>query len=794
MNPEHIDRIASVLERVEERIESIDKWVSTAKGDTTGDRGRQNAETSGPINIQERSRFGKEDDTGLFDLLFQHIMDGRLKDDIELDPDAEETRHRLNQADDPVCTMSFDGEISYANQAMAMLFELTPADLSGTPFHSLILPEYRYSLEARLNELARKDRKTQTPTGHDILLLRAETGSGHWVSIECILLCWRHDGRRGLIAILRDIQKVHTMLDTFRRTRRDYDALAETITEAVLQINEEYRIVYANSAVEPTFGYKPINLVQRPLRTLFPKGEFERHETLLRKYFMVDEHDRDAAGLARSVEVLGTRRDGTVFPMELTAGNSKQKHERTLTLIVRDISERKTTERRLRNLAYHDQLTGTGNRDLFYMNLRSAIESAGKSTETPAADPNGAGDIAVMFLDLDGFKQINDALGHEAGDRLLVEAAMRLRRTLPSQATVYRFGGDEFVVLLPEIENHDSALETARSLLSAILKPFQLQTESNSSQTATVGVSIGTAFFPAHATTIDFLVRAADMAMYNAKNHGKSRVSVFSPELDSQNAFRWDLKQGLQHAMEHGELFLHYQPLVTPAGQPEGFEALLRWQHPVRGAVAPDTFISIAEEVGMIVTLGNWVIQRACWEFSTLPPEIRSGKYLAVNISPRQLEDDALFAEITEVVDTKQIPASKLCLEITETSLMDAPEEGIERLRTLKASLPDLQIVIDNFGKGFSSLNYLSRFPVDALKIDHSFVYGLSGQTRDTNLKIIRAIIRLAHSLELSVIAEGIETDEQWHLLVNEECDTLQGFRFGEATAAESLSNVASFS
>ena len=833
MDETYIEKMEAVLDSVADRLNSVEERVNrlgpAARTETSGQAMGSDARTmgsagramgsagrvSGPDDAgsavttepadaaetllpfddgetpgeEHAEAFSIPEHTSVFNLFLQHIVQG-FSEELFLSP--EQARDRFDAAETPLCTMEFDSTIRYANPALSRMLESEPSRLEGLELQAKVLPEYRGALETRLKELSDNANDTQAASSDDILLFRMETESGERLSIECIVLCWRSRARRGVIAVLRDLQVQQSMLDEYRRAQQDYDTLSETITEAVLRINEAFKIVHANSAVSNTFGYEPAEVLRRSFSMLFPDGEFERHEATFRKYFIVDDHDREEFGLARSIEILGKKRDGSVVPMELTAGNSKQYNERTLTCIIRDISERKTMERRLRSLAYYDKLTGSGNRDLFNTNLRSALAAVttGNAQSNGDAPPHGSDtQLALLFMDLDGFKQVNDTLGHEAGDQLLIETAGRIRETIRETDTMYRFGGDEFVVLMPSIETEEQAGDTANSLLSAIRMPFRIAGESGTPTTATVGVSIGIAFAPRDATGMEHLVRAADMAMYDAKHRGKNRVSVFSTNMDASNAFRWDLKQGLQGSIERGGFFLHYQPLVDTDGTPEGFEVLLRWDHPTRGRVSPADFVPVAEEAGLMVTLGNWVVQRACHEFVSHPRHAEGGHYLSINVSARQLEHESFPDAVVRAVETSGLDASRLQLELTETSLMSAPEEGIDRLRALKSRLPGMRLLIDDFGTGFSSLSYLSRFPVDTLKIDRSFVIDLSENPDDPNRKIIRAIIGLAHSLDLTVVAEGVENQEQWQFLLEEACDSFQGFHFGGGAPLQTLAD-----
>ncbi len=738
--------------------------------------GRAN-DNVGSVTAKQPAPFELPEDTPVFDLFLQHVIQG-YREEIALDPFDEAVRRRLESADDPLCVLDFDGVVTFANGALCSLLSCSTDDLVRIQFATLVAPEYQAAVHARLNELSQHDRKGQAASTNDILLFRTETKSGKRFSIECVVLGWRTGQRCGIIAVMRDLNIHYSMLEEFRRARLDYDTLSETITDAVLRITEDFRIVYANSAVKQTFGYGPGEVIHQPFEMLFPDGEFERYRETFRKYFFIDDTDRERFGLDRTIELLGKHRNRGVSPMELSLGNSKQDSNRTLTCIVRDITHRKTMERKLRRLAYYDKLTNVGNRDLFNLDVQGLLKSVRERPEVKSA---------VLFLDIDGFNQVNDTLGHGAGDRLLIETARRLRRSLRDEDGVYRFGGDEFVILLRRITREEDAAVVANKVLSTIRMPYEISTVPGKTSRASVGVSIGIACIPRHGTSLDEIVRTADIAMYEAKNRGKNRFAVFSREIDSRNALRWEIRQGIQRGLEENHFYLCYQPVVDRDGYVKGIEGLLRWADPSKGTIYPDTFIPIAEESGLMVTLGNWVIRRACREFKALLDRMPNDFYLAVNLSPKQLEDSSFVESIEQAVRGSGVMPERIQLEITETSLMSAPQKAVQRIKELKSRLPGLKISIDDFGTGFSSLSYLSQLPVDTLKIDRTFVAELDNHDNDTSEKITNAIINLAHSLDLNVVAEGVESEGQWSYLREHGCDTLQGYLFSPAVSFKDL-------
>ena len=425
-----------------------------------------------------------------------------------------------------------------------------------------------------------------------------------------------------------------------------------------------------------------------------------------------------------------------------------------------DITERKRAEARVLHLAHYDELTGLPNRSMFNERVGHALVQARR----------GARELAILFIDLDHFKKINDTLGHEAGDRALKLIAERLRGCLRESDTVGRLGGDEFVVLIEDLSRSESVAEVANKILVDIARPFPLDA-GEYHLTASIGIST----YPGDSTDMQGLMKNADISMYRAKEQGRNNYQFYSVQMNVHTLERLALESDLRHALERDEFRLHYQPKVDiRGGRITGAEALLRWQPPARALVPPAQFIPIAEETGLIVQIGEWVTRTAClqgraWQDRGLPRLT-----VAVNLSARQLTQESLLQDVARTLrDTKLDPAW-LEFEITESMLMRDPENAVKLLGGLKTM--GICLSLDDFGTGYSSLSYLKRFPLDSVKIDRSFVRDLPG---DADVAAItRAIIAMAHSLRLKVIAEGVETGEQLSFLREEGCDEMQGYLF----------------
>ena len=434
--------------------------------------------------------------------------------------------------------------------------------------------------------------------------------------------------------------------------------------------------------------------------------------------------------------------------------------------------EREATELaagEVHHLAYHDALTGLPNRPLFMDHLILALAQAAR----------GKQQLAVFFLDLDRFKDINDSLGHTSGDVLLKAVSDRIRGCVREGDTVSRFGGDEFTLLIPRIDNVEDAAKIAQKIHETLKIPFVV-----ADRELFVSTSIGIAIFPVDGHDPETLVRNADTAMYRAKDAGRDNYQLYAPAMNAQALERLALENSLRRAIEHDELVLFYQPIVDPETRTTvGHEALIRWQHPERGLLSPAHFISAAEASGLIVPIGSWVLRTACKQARAWQKRFDSSLYVSVNLSARQFQQPTLVDEIAHALEDSGLRPESLELEITESNAMQNAENTIYTLRELKAL--GVRIAMDDFGTGYSSLNYLKRFPIDTLKLDRSFVKDVV--TDESDAAIVSAVILMAHSLKLRVVAEGVETEEQLTFLEQHSCDRIQGYLFSAPRSVDDI-------
>ena len=446
--------------------------------------------------------------------------------------------------------------------------------------------------------------------------------------------------------------------------------------------------------------------------------------------------------------------------------------------LVRDISERKRTEDQIRHLAYCDSLTGIPNRQAFLETLQRELQRSKVSNKK----------FAVLFMDLDAFKRINDTLGHNVGDHLLKIVSERLRETIrPSDLVsrgdqshnLARLGGDEFTILIPDLERVENALNVAHRVKDAMRRPFLID-----GHEIFVTASIGISLFPEDGDDCDSLLKYADTAMYHAKNCGKNNAKLYSSSLTMQIMSHVKLEVGLRKALKNDELYLLYQPQIdVRTSEIVGVEALVRWRHPERGVISPTEFIPLAEETGLIVPIGEWVLRTACIQAMQWQKATQRLLRIAVNLSAKQFKDENLTQIVLSALHDTGLDPCFLELELTEGTLMDDARATMVTLEQLRAI--GVYLSIDDFGTGYSSMNYLKRFDVRALKIDKSFICGLPQDTE--NAAITRAIIAMAHGLKMAVVAEGVETDEQLVLLEEYGCDVAQGFYLGHPSPPEAI-------
>jgi diguanylate cyclase (GGDEF)-like protein len=451
--------------------------------------------------------------------------------------------------------------------------------------------------------------------------------------------------------------------------------------------------------------------------------------------------------------------------------------------LVRDITERKQAEEQIAYLAYHDNLTGLPNNRLFKDRLQQSIAHAERNNSL----------LAVMFLDLDRFKLINDSMGHNVGDKLLQIIADRLTEGTRRQDSigikvsidansVARLGGDEFTILLEKVSGQQAITTVARRLIELCARPILID-----SHEIFTSVSIGISLYPTDGAEVETLLKNADTAMYHAKKQGRNNFQYFDTSMNQASVEQLAIETSLRKAIENNELALHYQPQVSiSTGQIVGMEALLRWKHPHKGFISPTAFIPVAEETGLIISIGEWVINEACKQGAEWEKQGYKPVTISVNLSAKQLREERLNDIIARILHETGMNPRYLGLELTESAIIIEPERALARLQSIKSL--GIKLSMDDFGTGYSSLSYLKKFPLDTLKIDQSFIHDLATNNEDASL--VKAIISMAHSLGMDVIAEGVEQQDQMEFLSVNDCDIIQGYLFSRPLPAAELTKI----
>ena len=565
----------------------------------------------------------------------------------------------------------------------------------------------------------------------------------------------------------REAQAIKHEASAVKRSEKRFRALVQNASDVVLICSAEGIVTYQSPTAETMWGFAANGLMGKPLlAAVHPDDQFafedmlkplqaapgSTHSTELRI--------RDASGGWNYVELILTNllNDPDVAGMVATA---------------RDIAQRKAFEAELVQQAFHDSLTQLPNRALLTDRLEQAYVRSGR----------WQGSVGVLFVDLDNFKLVNDSLGHQAGDTLLIEVAKRLQSCVRDEDTVGRLGGDEFVILM-ELATELKAVQAAERIEQKFTRPFKIE-----GREFVISVSIGIALGDATQGRSDVLLRNADVAMYRAKSEGRARHVVFHASMQTDGLLRLNLESDLRQALRRNELVMHYQPIVNlDSGEVTGVEALVRWQHPTRGLLLPGEFIALAEETGLIIPIGQWVLEQTCRQVVAWRAELpnQAALMVSVNLSPRQFQQPNLVAQVSRALREAGLAPPWLKLEITEGVIMEDVEATIKTLWQLKEL--GVQLAIDDFGTGYSSLAYLKRLPLDILKIDRAFIKGIGQDSEDT--AIVRAIISMAKSLHLSITGEGIDTAEQAALLREWECDKGQGYYFARPMSQADLAEL----
>ncbi|MBC2721872.1 bifunctional diguanylate cyclase/phosphodiesterase [Desulfosporosinus sp.] len=667
-------------------------------------------------------------------------------------------RYRLlaDEVLDIIIFISPEGQIIDANEAAVKRYGYSRDELTNMPFSKLRLPEDHSTVPYFLQN---------APKGMQFELKHI-CKDGSVFPIDISAKGATSNGKPIIISLIRDISKRKEVEAEVWLEKERAQVTLESIGDAVITTDVHMNVEYINPVAEALTGWSNAEAAGLSLESIFKTVNEETGEAA---EIPIVRSLREGRVVCLSDNTALINKAGVTLAIEESAAPIRDRENTVIgaVLVFRDVSYKRNHMKELAHQAQHDALTGLPNRLLFNEHLRQAIAQAKRKK----------GKLAVMFLDLDRFKLINDTMGHNLGDQLLIHVAERIRQTLREGDTVARQGGDEFLVLLPEIRDELEAASVSERICGIFAQPIILE-----GNEIYISASIGISLYPTDGNDLEALVKQADTAMYYAKEKGRNNCQFFTAGLNIKANQRLSTENSLRKALVRGEFVLHYQPQVDlESGVIVGLEALIRWNSVELGMVSPEDFISIAEETGLIVPIGEWVLRTACAQNKLWQTQGYEPVRMSVNISARQFQEPNFIKLVQQILEETELDSRWLELEITESIAMEKGETTLEMLSAFKQL--GVRISIDDFGTGFSSLNYLRRMPIDTLKIDRSFINDIS--TGENGEEVVTAIIQLAKNLHLKVIAEGVETINQRAFLKDRLCDEMQGYLFSKAVPTE---------
>ncbi|OJW50761.1 MAG: hypothetical protein BGO63_16415 [Candidatus Accumulibacter sp. 66-26] len=714
------------------------------------------------VEIRDHQRGDEIGEMARSALVFQENLIHVAQAEAQLKSDAILRLHHkaLGAISQGVLIVDADGRATFANPALQEITGYGEAEILGRRPDFLFVAENGSDGDALAGFRAALSRGDARP--HDMLGQR-KNGEQFWSEASITLVPDSRGESTHSVIVLRDITESRSVEQEMRIAATAFETL-----HGMMVTDAKGVILRVNGAFTEMTGYSAAEVVGKTPAIL----KSGRHEP---EFYTRMWHELASTG-AWFGEIWDRRKNGELFPkwQSISAVRGVNGQITHYVTAFSDISERKEAEEQIRSLAFYDPLTGLPNRRLLLDRLQQAM------TVSERNEKHGA----LLFIDLDQFKTLNDTLGHDIGDLLLIEVAKRLQNAIRASDTAARLGGDEFVIMLEDLsgEAGEAAAQTrtvGEKILVALNQPYQLAGHEHHSTP-----SIGITLFSGGREAIDNLFKQADLAMYQSKAAGRNALRFFDPQMQAVVTQRAELEADLREGIDKGEFMLHYQPQVDPQGRVIGAEALLRWRHPRRGMVLPGEFISLSEETGLILPIGQWVLETACRQLVEWSAhEKTAGLRLAVNVSARQLRQPDFAEQVLATLRRTGANPERLQLELTESLLLDDLEGTIAKMLRLKAC--GVGFALDDFGTGYSSLSYLKRLPLDHLKIDRSFVRDILTDPNDA--VIARTIVTLAHSLGLSVVAEGVEASGQFDFLFGQGCRTYQGYLFGRPGPVETL-------
>ena len=666
----------------------------------------------------------------------------------------------IDVAPEAIAIIDLDDRVIRINEEFCRLFQYTEKGCIGRRMDGLIVPEHLkaegLSLSARAMGGACFEVETQR---------MRKDGTLVDVSVLAKPIATEKD-EPAIYVIYRDISARKQAQEALEKSEERHRTVLEAAPDPVIVRDMPGRVIYLNPAFTRVFGWSLDESQNRSIDFVPPENQPETQLFLEQIRQGASFSGVETRRFTKSGQVVDVSISGAVFFD--TEGNPEG-YVNTL----QDISERRKKDEELRYVAYHDILTGLPNRKSFYMCIDDLLQHSSRRNSDRA--------WALMFLDLDKFKQVNDALGHDTGDHLLKGVAERLKECLRETDHLFRLGGDEFTIILTNLSHDIDVARVARKIKQTLTRSFRFN-----GQEIFTSTSIGISVFPNDGWEVEGLVKSADMAMYAAKENGGNDYRFFTEEMNRKALHRMKLESSLRKALNQNELLLYYQPLVNETSHIMGMEALIRWNHPELGLVLPADFVRIMEETGMIVPVGRWVLQTACTQTKRWHDMGHSDLFVAVNLSARQLYEPDFVEMVIDILRESGLPPKCLKLEVTESSVIQNPEVCISKMRMLRAQ--GVTFSIDDFGTGYSSLSYLKRFPIDTLKIDRSFVSDAMSSKGDQ--EIVKTIIAMARNLNIDAVAEGVETQEQKDFLTSYGCSSMQGFFFAHPVPVEQFKDL----